>query len=219
MLLLVGLGNPGEKYAGHRHNIGFMAVDEIIRRHGFDGPKYKFQGEVWEGRLGTEKVLILKPLTFMNESGRAVGEAMRFYKIDPQDVVVFHDELDLEAGKLRIKLGGGTAGHNGLKSIGAHVGPDFVRVRMGIGHPGQRHQVMSFVLKDFAKADHEWLEPMIDAMAEHAELLADEDISRFSNKVHITRFPEVTERRPKKDASEASGKASDADKNKTQDKP
>jgi PTH1 family peptidyl-tRNA hydrolase len=211
MLLLVGLGNPGEKYSGHRHNIGFMAVDEIIRRHGFDGPRFKFQGEVWEGRLGTEKVLILKPLTFMNDSGRAVGEAMRFYKIEPDDVVVFHDELDLEPGKLRVKLGGGTAGHNGLKSIGRHVGSDFVRVRMGIGHPGQKHLVMTYVLKDFAKADHEWLGPLIDAMAENADLLADDDISRFANKVHLTRFPEIN------DKSDRSDKDKNQDKN--QDKP
>lgn len=190
MMLLVGLGNPGEKYAGNRHNIGFMAVDEIIRRHGFNGPRFKFQGEVWDGALGSEKVLIQKPTTFMNESGRAVGEVMRFYKLEPADVVVFHDELDLEPAKLRVKIGGGTAGHNGLKSIGRHIGPDFVRVRMGIGHPGQKHQVMSYVLKDFAKSDHEWLEPMIDAIAEHAALLADDDFSRFSNKVHLTRYPE-----------------------------
>ena len=190
MMMLVGLGNPGEKYAGNRHNIGFMAVDEIARRHEFAGPRFKFQGEIWEGRLGTEKVLIVKPLTFMNDSGRAVGEAMRFYKIEPEDVIVFHDELDLEPGKMRVKLGGGTAGHNGLKSIGSHVGPYFVRVRLGIGHPGQKHLVMPFVLKDFSKADHEWLDPLIDAMAEHADLLVDEDISRFANKVHLTRFPD-----------------------------
>ena len=190
MMILAGLGNPGQKYEGNRHNIGFMAVDEIIRRHGFTGPRFKFQGEAWDGTLGSEKVLILKPLTFMNDSGQSIGEAMRFYKIEPGDVVVFHDELDLEPGKLRVKLGGGTAGHNGLKSIGRHIGPDFVRVRMGIGHPGQKHLVMPFVLRDFAKSEHEWLAPMIDAIAEHAALLTDEDISRFVNKVHLTRFPE-----------------------------
>lgn len=202
MLLLVGLGNPGEKYAGNRHNIGFMVVDEIIRRHGFAGPRFKFQSEAWEGTLGSEKVLALKPTTFMNESGRAVGEAMRFYKLEPRDVVVIHDELDLEPGKLRVKHGGGTAGHNGLKSLGRHIGPDFVRIRIGIGHPGQKHQVMTYVLKDFPKADHEWIGPMIDAIAEHAELLADEDISRFSNKVHLSRFPEQKDdagKKPDKD--------------------
>ena len=189
-MLLAGLGNPGQKYEGNRHNIGFMAVDEIIRRRGFTGPRFKFQGEAWDGTLGSEKVLILKPLTFMNDSGQSIGEAMRFYKIEPEQVIVFHDELDLEPGKLRVKLGGGTAGHNGLKSIGRHIGSDFVRVRMGIGHPGQKHLVMPFVLRDFAKSEHEWLDPMIDAIAEHAALLADEDISRFVNKVHLTRFPE-----------------------------
>lgn len=205
MMLLVGLGNPGPKYANHRHNIGFMAMDEIIRRHGFSGPKFRFQGEIWDGTLGSEKVLIVKPLTFMNDSGQSVGEAMRFYKIEPERVIVFHDELDLEPGKLRVKRGGGTAGHNGLKSIERHIGPDFVRVRVGIGHPGQKHLVMPFVLRDFAKADHEWLDPLIDAMADHAMLLCDDDISRFTNKVHLTRFPEddkPKEKPPAKDKNQ-----------------
>lgn len=189
MILFVGLGNPGSKYAGHRHNIGFMAVDEIIRRHNLPAPRRRFQGEVSEGRLGGEKVLLLKPTTFMNESGRAVAEAAGFYKIAPEDIIVFHDELDLEPGRMRVKTGGGTAGHNGLRSIGSHVGPGFRRVRLGIGHPG-RDKVLSYVLKDFAKADSDWLEPLLDAVADHAPLLADGQDATFANKVHLAINPE-----------------------------
>ena len=189
MILFVGLGNPGSKYAGNRHNIGFMAVDEIIRRHNLPVPRRRFQGEVSEGRLGGEKVLLLKPTTFMNESGRAVAEAASFYKIEPQNIIVFHDELDLDPGRMRVKTGGGTAGHNGLKSIGNHVGQGFRRVRLGIGHPG-RDRVLSYVLKDFAKADNDWLEPLIDAVADHAPLLADGQDATFANKVHLAINPE-----------------------------
>jgi PTH1 family peptidyl-tRNA hydrolase len=185
MLLLVGLGNPGRHYAGHRHNIGFMAADEIHRRHGFQPWRARFEGELSEGLLGGEKTLILKPATYMNESGRSVGQAMRFYKLAPSDVVVIYDELDLPAGKLRLKTGGGTAGHKGLRSIEAHSGKDFRRLRLGIGHPGARELVNGYVLHDFAKADREWLEPLLAAVAEHAPLLAKGDDATFMNRVHL----------------------------------
>jgi PTH1 family peptidyl-tRNA hydrolase len=153
MHLLVGLGNPGPKYAGNRHNIGFMAVDEIVRRHGFSAWRRRYQGEAAEGTLAGEKVLALKPATYMNESGRSVGEAARFFDIDPAQVIVFYDEIDLIEGKLRVKFGGGAAGHNGIRSIIAHLGPHFQRVRIGIGHPGEKSLVHPHVLGDFAKAD------------------------------------------------------------------
>ena len=158
MLLLVGLGNPGNKHADNRHNIGFMAVDEIIRRHGFTSPRRRFQGLTSEGAMAGQKVVALKPQTFMNESGRSVGEAARFFKIDTDHIVVFHDELDLAPGKLRVKRGGGLAGHNGLKSLAAHIGKDFRRVRLGVGHPGHKDKVLRHVLRDFAKADDGWLD-------------------------------------------------------------
>ena len=189
MIMLVGLGNPGSGYARTRHNIGFMAVDEIVRRHSFSGFKSKFNGELADGRIGTEKVLILKPMTYMNESGRSVLAAMSFYKIVPEDVIVFHDELDLAAGKLRIKRGGGHAGHNGLRSIASHVGKNFVRVRLGIGHPGDKGQVTSHVLKDFSKTDNEWLEKLIPALADHAEFLVRGDDGEYMNKVSMNLKP------------------------------
>nr|WP_321460335.1 aminoacyl-tRNA hydrolase [uncultured Cohaesibacter sp.] len=178
MYLLVGLGNPGPQYAGNRHNIGFMAIDEIARQHNFGPWRRKFQGEISEGQIGRNKVLLLKPTTFMNESGRAVSEACRFYKIAPQDVYVYHDELDLSPGKVKAKLGGGVAGHNGLRSTGAHIGNDFHRIRLGIGHPG-RERVTQWVLGDFAKADREWLEPTLDALAYTAPSLIENDLGRF----------------------------------------
>ena len=189
MHLLVGLGNPGPKYAGNRHNVGFMAVDEIVRRHGFSAWRKRFQGEAAEGQLAGEKVLVLKPMTYMNESGRSVGEAMRFFDIDPAQVIVFYDELDLEPGKLRVKFGGGAAGHNGIRSITAHAGPHFQRVRIGIGHPGDRNMVMPHVLSDFAKADKAWLPPLLDAVAEHAGLLVSDQAASFQNKVHLALNP------------------------------
>ena len=187
MQLFVGLGNPGSRYAGNRHNIGFMAVDAIASHHAFSAERMRFQGLVSEGLLDGEKVLALKPMTFMNESGRAVGEAVRFYRLEPGQVVVFHDELDLEPGKLRVKRGGGLAGHNGLRSIEAHIGNDFRRVRLGIGHPGDRERVLGYVLKDFAKSDAEWLEPMLWAIAEAAPLLAAGQDSKFASKVALLR--------------------------------
>lgn len=182
--LFAGLGNPGEKYAANRHNIGFMAVDAIAADYGFPAWRSKFQGELAEGRIGDIKVILLKPLTYMNNSGQAVKAAAKFYKIDPARIVVFHDELDLEPGKIRIKQGGGNAGHNGLKSIEAHLGtPDFWRVRLGIGHPGDKARVHGYVLKDFAKAEKSWLEPLLAAIARHAGILAQGNISAFMSKV------------------------------------
>jgi PTH1 family peptidyl-tRNA hydrolase len=186
MFLLVGLGNPGARHAGDRHNIGFMVVDAIARRHGFPPWRRRFQGVATEGTLGGVKSLLLLPGTFMNESGRAVGEAAGFYKIGLHDIAVVHDELDLAPGKLRIKRGGGVAGHNGLRSISAHVGNDYKRVRIGIGHPGDKNIVHSYVLSAFAKAERTgWVETLIDAMAEHAPLLARGDDASLQNKVHL----------------------------------
>jgi len=189
MILLVGLGNPGEKYARQRHNIGFMAVDEIIRRHNFSPERNRFQGLLCEGTLSGVKALVLKPQTYMNESGRSVGEAMRFFKLEPSDVVVMHDELDLPAAKVRIKTGGGAAGNNGIRSIASHIGPEFRRLRIGIGHPGDRARVSSHVLGDFAKADKVWVDPLLDAIAEAAPLLAQGKDSTFANKVHLILNP------------------------------
>lgn len=187
MIVLVGLGNPGEKYARHRHNVGFMAVDAIAEKLGFGPAREKFQAELREGVLdgpnGREKALILKPLTFMNESGRAVQQAAQFYKLTPEDFVVFYDELDLAAGKLRVKTGGGAAGHNGIRSIDNHIGNGFRRVRIGIGHPGDKAKVTGHVLGNFAKADEYWLPPMLDAIASSAPFLANEDDNRFATAV------------------------------------
>ncbi len=185
MRLFVGLGNPGAKYARNRHNIGFMAVDEIARRHGFAPWRRRFQGETSEGTLGAERVILLKPTTYMNESGRSVQEAASFFKIVPADIVVFQDELELPPGKLRVKIGGGIAGHNGLRSISAHIGNEYRRVRLGIGHPGVKELVHGHVLSDFAKADSEWVTTLCDAVAEHAALLAKGADATFANKVHL----------------------------------
>ena len=185
MLLLVGLGNPGGDYARNRHNIGFMAVDEIVRRHSFQPFRTKFNGEVTEGRIGPEKVMALKPTTFMNVSGRSVVAAALFYKILPEDIFVIHDELDLDAGKLRLKSGGSHAGHNGLRSIHAHISEGYRRLRLGIGHPGDKSKVSSHVLKDFAKADHEWLDPLLASVADHIALALGGDDAGFLNKVAL----------------------------------
>jgi len=184
MWLLVGLGNPGDKYAGNRHNIGFMAIDRIADDNGFTGFKSKFQGEYTEGRIGDQKVMLLKPLTYMNESGQSVGKAAKFYKIPPEKVVVFHDELDLDPFKVRVKKGGGAAGHNGLKSIKAHLGtPDFIRVRMGIGHPGDKAKVSPYVLSDFAKAEQDLLERCVDEVSRHIQLLITGDGDDYMTRV------------------------------------
>ncbi|HSG93873.1 MAG TPA: aminoacyl-tRNA hydrolase [Afifellaceae bacterium] len=185
MLLIVGLGNPGRRYAGNRHNIGFMAADAIHRRHGFAAWRARFQGEICEGRLDGERTVLLKPATFMNESGRAVGEAMRFFKLSPADLLVIYDELDLPPGKVRMKTGGGAGGHKGIRSITAHVGENFRRMRLGIGHPGAKELVNSYVLHDFAKVDHDWRDAVLTAVADNAPLLAKAEDSSFMNKVHL----------------------------------
>jgi len=185
MLLLVGLGNPGARYAGNRHNIGFMAVQEIAKRHGIGPWRRRFQGVACEGPLGGKRTLLLLPGTYMNESGRAVAEAMHFYKLSPADVVVFHDEIDLPPGKVRVKVGGGIAGHNGLRSISEHIGNDYRRVRIGVGHPGNKDLVQHYVLSDFAKSDRGWVETLIGVLAEDAELIARGQNASFQNKVHL----------------------------------
>ncbi len=183
MKLWVGLGNPGRQYAGHRHNIGFMALDRIAGDHGFSPWKSRFQGLLAEGRLGGEKLMLLKPQTFMNRSGQSVGEAARFFKIDPAEVTVFHDELDLAPGKCRLKRGGGHAGHNGLRSITDHLGADFARVRLGIGHPGRKDMVSAWVLHDFPRADADWLDDLMRGISEGAPALAGDDEARFLNAI------------------------------------
>lgn len=190
MLILVGLGNPGPRYARQRHNIGFMAVDVIAAHHNFGPPRARFQGETREGTLAGEKVITLKPMTHMNESGRAAGEAMRFYKLTPGDLVVFHDELDLPPGKLRMKTNGGHGGHNGLRSLTDHLGPEFRRARLGIGHPGHKDAVTPWVLGDFAKADTTWLIPLLDALAKEAPVLAEGRDALFGTRVHLATRPE-----------------------------
>jgi PTH1 family peptidyl-tRNA hydrolase len=185
MLLFVGLGNPGAKYARNRHNIGFMAVDEIARRHGVSPWRRRFQGETSEGALDSERVILLKPTTYMNESGRAVQEAASFYKLGVGDVTVFQDELELPPCKLRVKVGGGIAGHNGLRSISAHIGNDYRRIRLGIGHPGVKELVHGHVLSDFAKADMPWVEALCEAIADNAGLLTGKRDATFANKVHL----------------------------------
>ena len=184
MWLLVGLGNPGDKYKNNRHNVGFMAIERIADAYGFPAWRSKFQSDMAEGRIGDEKVVLLKPLTYMNESGQAIGKAVKFYKIDPARIVIFHDELDLEPGKMRVKKGGGVAGHNGLKSARAHLGTaDFLRVRLGIGHPGDKNCVSGYVLSDFAKSENVWLERLLPALAGHIKLLLNDRADDFMTRV------------------------------------
>lgn len=187
--LWTGLGNPGAKYAGNRHNIGFMAVERIAEDHGFAPWRSKFQGLTCEGRLGSDKILLLKPGTFMNLSGQAVGEMMRFYKLTPADVLVFHDELDLAPGKVRVKTGGGHAGHNGLRSLHAHIGPDYGRVRLGIGHPGHKDRVSHYVLSDFARAEQDWLDELMRGISDGAGKLAAGDTAGFLNAIGLRMKP------------------------------
>jgi PTH1 family peptidyl-tRNA hydrolase len=187
--LFVGLGNPGSDYAKNRHNIGFMAVDEIVYRHSFAPFRSKFQGQLCEGKIAGQKVLILKPTTYMNESGKAVQAAMAFYKLALQDIIVFQDEMDLVAGKIRMKTGGGHAGHNGIRSIQSHIGSGFQRVRLGVGHPGDKEKVVGHVLKDFSKADQQWLDKMIEAIGENADLLIKGEDSGFMSKVSLALNP------------------------------
>ncbi|WP_298838925.1 aminoacyl-tRNA hydrolase [uncultured Roseobacter sp.] len=193
MKLIVGLGNPGPKYAGHRHNIGFMALDRIAADHGFGPWKGKHQGSLSEGRFGSDRVMLLKPETFMNNSGQSVQAAMSFYKLQPDDVVVMHDEIDLAPGKVKHKVGGGHAGHNGLRSLHAHIGPAYARVRLGVGHPGHKDRVPGYVLHDFSKADEEWLDDVLRGVSDGAPWLAAGDAARFMNAVGMRITPPRTQ--------------------------
>jgi PTH1 family peptidyl-tRNA hydrolase len=203
MHILVGLGNPGAKYENNRHNVGFMAADAIVRRHSFSPWTKKFRALIAEGTLGGEKVLLMKPQTFMNLSGESAGEAMRFYKLEPTDVTVLYDELDLVPGKVRVKVGGGAGGHNGIRSLDQHIGNAYRRVRIGIGHPGVKEMVMPHVLGDFAKVDRVWLEPLLDAIADAAPLLVKGDDNGFMNKVSLA-MPTKEKKPYAKDAGTAS---------------
>lgn len=185
MQIWAGLGNPGEKYAMHRHNVGFMVCDVLADMHSFGSVQKKFSGWVQEGRIGGEKVLLLKPATYMNESGRAVGEALRFYKLGPDALTVFHDELDLDPFRVKVKQGGGHAGHNGLRSIDQHIGPDFRRIRLGIGHPGHKERVHGHVLGNYAKAEMDGLVSMLGAVSSEAAWLAEGNNPRFMSDVAL----------------------------------
>jgi peptidyl-tRNA hydrolase, PTH1 family len=185
MRLLVGLGNPGARYAGNRHNIGFMVVEAIARRHSIGPWRRRFHGVAAEGPIGGERALLLLPGTYMNESGLAVADAARFYKLEPGQIIVVHDELDLAPGKVRVKVGGGAAGHNGLRSITAHIGNDYKRVRVGVGHPGDKDLVLNYVLADFARSERPWVDALCDVIADNAELLVKGTDSTFQNRVHL----------------------------------
>ena len=185
MLLLVGLGNPGARYVGTRHNVGFMAVQAIAKRHGIGPWRRRFQGVACEGTLGGARVLLLLPGTFMNESGRAVAEAAHFYKLPLADITVFHDEIELAPGKVRVKVGGGIAGHNGLRSVSEHIGNDYRRVRIGVGHPGHKDLVEHYVLSDFAKSEQRWVEALTDILADNVDFLVRGEDASFQNKVHL----------------------------------
>ncbi|WP_299957942.1 aminoacyl-tRNA hydrolase [uncultured Roseobacter sp.] len=190
MKLIVGLGNPGAKYSRNRHNIGFMALDRIAADHGFPAWKGKHQGAISEGRFGADRAVLLKPETFMNNSGQSVQAAMRFYKLEPEDIVVLHDEIDLAPGKVKHKVGGGHAGHNGLRSVHAHIGPDYARVRLGVGHPGHKDAVPGYVLRDFAKADEDWLDDVLRGVSDGAPDLATGDAAKFMNAVGLRVSPQ-----------------------------
>ena len=196
MIVLAGLGNPGAAYQANRHNIGFMALDVLHTHYRFAPWRARFQGMAAEGLIDNFKVLLLKPMTYMNESGRSVGEALRFFKLGPEALAVFHDEIDLAAGKVRVKTGGGAAGHNGIRSIAGHLGPDFRRVRLGVGHPGDKARVHGHVLSDFSKADTAWLVPLLDALAEAAPLLIAGDEARFMTKVALLTRDETSTKEP-----------------------
>jgi peptidyl-tRNA hydrolase, PTH1 family len=206
MQLFVGLGNPGTRYAGNRHNIGFMALDAIARRHGIGPWRRRFQGQAAEGTIGGARVLLLKPDTYMNESGRAVAEAANFYKLDHAAIIVLHDEVDLPPVKLRVKAGGGVAGHNGLRSISSHVGNEYRRVRIGVGKPDLKDLVHAHVLSDFAKSERGWVEAMCDAIADNAELLVRGQDASFQNRIHLTMEAKgfIEKKKPDKEGDEAS---------------
>ncbi|WP_333898351.1 aminoacyl-tRNA hydrolase [Agrobacterium pusense] len=200
MKIIAGLGNPGTQYAGNRHNIGFMAVDALQRLPSFAPWSKKFKAEISEGEIAGEKVLLMKPQTYMNLSGESVGEAMRFFKLTPGDIIAIHDELDLPAGRVRIKTGGGHGGHNGLKSLDAHCGKDYRRLRLGIGHPGDKERVHGHVLGDFAKADRVWLEPLLDAIADNAAMLVKAEDSQLMNKLALATGSKPEAEKPAKAA-------------------
>jgi PTH1 family peptidyl-tRNA hydrolase len=208
MKLIVGLGNPGKDYARHRHNVGFMALGRIAERHGLGPWKKRHRALVAEGQIGGKRVMLLMPQTYMNDSGQAVGEAQRYLKIAESDIIVLHDEIDLAPGKLKMKAGGGNAGHNGLRSISAHVGNAYARVRIGVGHPGSKDAVSGYVLHDFAKADQAWLEPMLDAIAEAAGRLAAGDDARFLT--DVARRVQGSEAAPEGASGDRSQAAADA---------
>ncbi len=214
VILLVGLGNPGLSYSGHRHNVGFMALDAIARAEAFPSWRSEFAGETSEGRIGTKRVVLLKPMTYMNESGRSVAEAARFLKVPPEDVIVIHDELDLAPGRCRFKLGGGHAGHNGLRSIHAHLGPDYARVRVGIGHPGHKDAVSGHVLHDFSKAEREIVDPVLDGIADGVARLVAGDDAGFQNAVALRakppRTPKPAGQKPPRQATAAARRTADA---------
>lgn len=216
MILLVGLGNPGEKYERTRHNIGFMAIDEIADALSFGPERTKHQGILREGTVGPEKVIALKPQTYMNESGRSVAAVAQFYKLDPSEIIVFHDELDLVPGKLRMKTGGGHAGHNGLRSIHAHIGEAYRRVRLGIGHPGDKSKVSGYVLHDFPKADTEWIGPLLATIAQEATWLVKGEDQRFQTAVAQRLSPSKKDEKAKstagKSVKQAAIPAKDAEK-------
>jgi PTH1 family peptidyl-tRNA hydrolase len=204
MRLIVGLGNPGARYERNRHNIGFMAVDAIVRRHSFPPFRPRFKGEFAEGTIAGEKVMLLKPQTYMNDSGESVAAAARFYKIEPGEVAVLYDELDLAEGKVRVKRGGGAAGHNGIRSIDALFANDFWRVRIGIGHPGAKELVLHYVLQNFPAEEMEWVRPVLEAAAEAAPLLVADDTAGFMTKVALlTKPPAVKENGAKEDKGKA----------------
>ena len=210
MKLIVGLGNPGGKYARNRHNIGFMALQRIAQDHGFGPWKSKHQGSLSEGRFGADRAVLLKPETFMNNSGQSVQAAMRFYKLSPEDVIVLHDEIDLAPGKVKYKVGGGHAGHNGLRSIHAHIGPDYARVRLGVGHPGRKELVPTYVLRDFAKADEEWLDDVLRGVSDGAPYLVQSDPAKFSNAVALRVAPPRSGTGRKSAGAEANGQQASA---------
>jgi len=197
MRLIVGLGNPGPDYAGHRHNVGFMAVDAIAAAHGFPPFRQKFSALIAEGTIAGEKIILAKPQTYMNRSGDSVVQIARFYKLSPADITVIHDELDLVPGKVRIKVGGGNGGHNGLRSLDAHLTPQYQRVRIGIGHPGHKDRVQPHVLSNFAKADAEWLDPLLDTIARDAALLVKDDAAGLMNRIALA-VPSSAEPAPQK---------------------
>ncbi|MDH0613980.1 MULTISPECIES: aminoacyl-tRNA hydrolase [unclassified Agrobacterium] len=203
MKIIAGLGNPGAQYAGNRHNIGFMAVDALQRLPSFAPWSKKFKAEISEGEIDGEKVLLMKPLTYMNLSGESVGEAMRFFKLTPADIIAIHDELDLPAGRARIKTGGGHGGHNGLKSLDAHCGREYRRLRLGIGHPGDKERVHGHVLGDFAKADRVWLDPLLDAIADNAAMLVKAEDSQLMNKLALATGSKPEAEKPAKAARPA----------------